>query len=1192
MRNSNSKLSFDDDLKTISRDNVQDPAVVERLEWQSMLLSVLTGDVVRSEKTKIIDTVNPAEGLEHFLRLRYRENLWFGIRAKIFGRSVDDQKKITLYRRNHVDLLIDEVLNYEISYAPEARLPREQIVDILDRYERACELWRALEDMKHDKPTCRDDAFQDRIDALTAWLSISDAIERESRSFKAWIGNDDLDVTRGRTASHSQEKSESLSESKTKVNKIFEEDNKSLAERIVKEKDVSMVFRKRIFLTLAPWMVKSKKNYIRLGTIFETLKLPDYVRNLIDLCLVPMRLIKEIIESRIKYAMKLQNPTLMMIDQMIDDFKSYIAIALEVKGGIIEYCRSDVDRIWIIKDMFEKDIEVFDQVVLQCVRYYLHLLNKKLNDSSRSPHLFRTNKEPEELESAWNFLRNLGEYIDGGGSVVAESVTSVTSRLCHKLLAYLHHQVNNPATPVNGSADFTRWYTSTTENFGQLRRKLARFTGQISQKFTNSFVFEVYKTENGSKSILEILKDTNHFLVNTNTVEAQGMYFFASPELIDNEAEILRIINGSCIGSDPEGAISEFAELVTAEERDYSDFANFENHHNPKYTTSYVITYCPTKPIVWKGDMIKLTMDNMPISDVRPGQMLLISNLPHFSLHIAKDRFLDAVSDNSVNETLKAVEQRSSLTKVHQELTKINKLFFRMTLAVFDSVSILTLKCRQMFPEGDYQELVNSYFIHARDFGKSSVKWSDASKKSTVIMRLIRLAIDWVSFICDDCVPTDRKTFRWCVLALEFAMEMTRGFNILVLDEDQFYKLKLKVARCMSLLISHFDIMGARSSEAEQRRLLKWYSQRQGIEKSADDDEVLSAYQEDLMAQISEIEAYRSDVQEELNSIGRVLDVSDLEYQFVTLLASSFSSVSIRWQKGKFIGGGSFGQVYAAVNLDTGGVMAVKEIVFHDSQSLKLIPSIKEEMTVLEMLNHPNVVQYFGVEVHRDKVYIFMEFCEGGSLSGLLAHGRIEDEMVIQVYTLQMLEGLAYLHQSGVVHRDIKPENILLDHNGVIKFVDFGAAKVIAASGKTRNTASHSSRTGTGGNNPQNLNSMTGTPMYMSPEVITGQSSSKSGVVDIWSLGCCVLEMATGRRPWANLDNEWAIMYHIAAGHKPQLPSPDQLSEEGIRFLSRCLEHEPSKRPSSTELLNDPWIVQIRQVAFGSSDAGNTPLSE
>lgn len=112
----------------------------------------------------------------------------------------------------------------------------------------------------------------------------------------------------------------------------------------------------------------------------------------------------------------------------------------------------------------------------------------------------------------------------------------------------------------------------------------------------------------------------------------------------------------------------------------------------------------------------------------------------------------------------------------------------------------------------------------------------------------------------------------------------------------------------------------------------------------------------------------------------------------------------------------------------------------------KIFPLIKEEMTVLEMLNHPNIVQYYGVEVHRDKVNIFMEYCEGGSLASLLDHGRIEDEMVTQVYTFELLEGLAYLHQSGVVHRDIKPENILLDFNGIIKYVDFGTARTVVGS--------------------------------------------------------------------------------------------------------------------------------------------------
>jgi hypothetical protein len=110
--------------------------------------------------------------------------------------------------------------------------------------------------------------------------------------------------------------------------------------------------------------------------------------------------------------------------------------------------------------------------------------------------------------------------------------------------------------------------------------------------------------------------------------------------------------------------------------------------------------------------------------------------------------------------------------------------------------------------------------------------------------------------------------------------------------------------------------------------------------------------------------------------------------------------------------------------LDSGHLMAVKEIRLQDPSLIPTIANqIRDEMNVLEVLDHPNVVSYHGIEVHRDKVYIFMEFCSGGSLAGLLEHGRIEDEQVIMVYALQLLEGLAYLHESGIVHRDIKPES-------------------------------------------------------------------------------------------------------------------------------------------------------------------------
>ena len=149
--------------------------------------------------------------------------------------------------------------------------------------------------------------------------------------------------------------------------------------------------------------------------------------------------------------------------------------------------------------------------------------------------------------------------------------------------------------------------------------------------------------------------------------------------------------------------------------------------------------------------------------------------------------------------------------------------------------------------------------------------------------------------------------------------------------------------------------------------------------------------------------------------------------------------------------------------------------------------------------------------------------------------------------------------------------DILLNHNGVIKYVDFGAAKVIARQGKTLVAAEAGKAN----------KSMTGTPMYMSPEVIKGENPGRAGAVDVWSLGCVILEMATGRRPWASLDNEWAIMYNIAQGNPPQLPSSDQLSPEGIDFLRKCFIRDPKKRASAAELLQHEWIIAIKsQVAI------------
>lgn len=170
--------------------------------------------------------------------------------------------------------------------------------------------------------------------------------------------------------------------------------------------------------------------------------------------------------------------------------------------------------------------------------------------------------------------------------------------------------------------------------------------------------------------------------------------------------------------------------------------------------------------------------------------------------------------------------------------------------------------------------------------------------------------------------------------------------------------------------------------------------------------------------------------------------------------------------------------------------------------------------------------------------------------------------------------------------------DILLDHNGIIKYVDFGAAKVIARQGRTLAQDLHATKPN---------KSMTGTPMYMSPEVIKGElseNSGRAGAVDVWSLGCVILEMATGRRPWANLDNEWSIMYNIGQGNAPALPTTEFLSPQGLDFLKKCFIRDPSKRWTAVELLQHEWIMAIRSQVVESptpsemsSSAATTPYS-
>lgn len=267
--------------------------------------------------------------------------------------------------------------------------------------------------------------------------------------------------------------------------------------------------------------------------------------------------------------------------------------------------------------------------------------------------------------------------------------------------------------------------------------------------------------------------------------------------------------------------------------------------------------------------------------------------------------------------------------------------------------------------------------------------------------------------------------------------------------------------------------------------------------------------------------------------------------------AENLMSPGSRWKKGQLLGRGTFGHVYLGFNSESGEMCAMKEVILlsDDAKSRECAQQLCQEITLLSCLRHPNIVQYYGSETVDDKLYIYLEYVSGGSIYKLLQEYGKFGENAIRNFTRQILSGLAYLHAKNTVHRDIKGANILVDPNGRVKLADFGMAKHM--------------------NGQSCPLSFKGSPYWMAPEVIKN-SNGCNLAVDIWSLGCTVLEMATTKPPWSQYEGI-AAMFKI--GNSKELPTiPNHLSEDGKEFVRLCLQRNPLNRPSAAQLLEHPFI--------------------
>ncbi|KAF8169192.1 kinase-like domain-containing protein [Mycena galopus ATCC 62051] len=205
-------------------------------------------------------------------------------------------------------------------------------------------------------------------------------------------------------------------------------------------------------------------------------------------------------------------------------------------------------------------------------------------------------------------------------------------------------------------------------------------------------------------------------------------------------------------------------------------------------------------------------------------------------------------------------------------------------------------------------------------------------------------------------------------------------------------------------------------------------------------------------------------------------------------------------------------------------------------------------------LDHPNIVQYLGFEETPTKLSIFTEYVSGGSIrSCLVKHGRF-DEDVIKSFTAQILAGLEYLHSEGILHRDLKSDNILVEMTGECKISNFEISKRTDDRNEAHGLPVQSS------------------VFWMAPEVINTEKKGYSFQIDIWSIGCVVLEMWTGRRPWLE-DEVVAVMFKLFHSKLPPVPDGVVLTPLGDDFRKKCLAINPEERPTAAELKRHPYLT-------------------
>ena len=578
------QLFYNNDEIQPSTEELQVPENRERLEWHSMLASVLKGDVVKQEKQRLIGTT------EQKGEKALNNEIWVGVRSRVCGRSIAAQKRMIEEGRAGINSEIEAIIAFQIKGETEVGKPAiKQVQDVVQKIERCESLYPTRLALEKANTRAESDDFKVSCEAVIAWHNTTELINTELAILQGWVGNEELDFAKSGVHNGGP----GLTDDASFLDRIHKDDGlKSL------QGDHSML------LGVAEVIRKAKVTLIQNAEAFAKRHLPPYIEELLTLINFPSRLIQEIIRMRLNYAKRMKDPAQlsgMMADQIISQFQILLNLAVRIKQ---EYTIiSQPESGWELPPCVDDN---FDFVVLDALKFYFKMLNSKLVGNKN------TFKEAEILEQEWEFSNKIGRFLDGGDVEVAEQFSGLTAKALQRLTSHFERELQRK--PEENAIDIDKRYKQILDSVRVRQRKLFRFSRLLGQRFENATEFNISIGAHQPQDICYSLMTTGHFLVQSSSLEHSGIFLIASPSLYDRSREIRSIL----------GTSSHFEEGA-------------EDPSNP-----YILIIRPEEPLYWDGKKLEVEL-RAPSMDIRPGRIRLVADGSQQRLQNARITFFQSI---------------------------------------------------------------------------------------------------------------------------------------------------------------------------------------------------------------------------------------------------------------------------------------------------------------------------------------------------------------------------------------------------------------------------------------------------------------------------------------------------------------------------------------------------------------------